>query len=62
MSSPVSRGFRRLRRPSPGKEGRVPPGQYVTQGDRRPAAAGVRNGYDRRRSNLRDMLRGRAGR
>ena len=32
MSGPVSRGFRHLRRPSPGKEGRVPPGQYVTQG------------------------------
>jgi hypothetical protein len=32
MSSPVSRGFRHLRRPSPGEEGRVPPGQYVTQG------------------------------
>jgi DMSO/TMAO reductase YedYZ molybdopterin-dependent catalytic subunit len=35
MSSPVSRGFHRLRRPtdSPaGQQGRVPPGQYVTQG------------------------------
>jgi hypothetical protein len=32
MSSPVSRGFRHLRRPSAGEEGRVPPGQYVTQG------------------------------
>jgi hypothetical protein len=32
MSSPVSRGFRHLRRPSSGEEGRVPPGQYVTQG------------------------------
>jgi len=32
MSSPVSRGFRHLRRPSVGEEGRVPPGQYVTQG------------------------------
>ena len=32
MSSPVSRGFRHLRRPSAAKEGRVPPGQYVTQG------------------------------
>jgi DMSO/TMAO reductase YedYZ molybdopterin-dependent catalytic subunit len=31
MSSPVSRGFRHLRRPSAGEEGRVPPGQYVTQ-------------------------------
>ena len=31
-SSPVSRGFRHLRRPSAGQEGRVPPGQYVTQG------------------------------
>jgi DMSO/TMAO reductase YedYZ molybdopterin-dependent catalytic subunit len=31
MSSPVSRGFRHLRRPAPGEEGRVPPGQYVTQ-------------------------------
>jgi hypothetical protein len=26
MSSPVSRGFRHLRRPSSGEEGRVPPG------------------------------------
>jgi hypothetical protein len=32
MSSPVSRGFRRLRRPSAEQEGRVPPGQYITQG------------------------------
>jgi DMSO/TMAO reductase YedYZ molybdopterin-dependent catalytic subunit len=35
MSSPVSRGFRHLRRPadpSATEEGRVPPGQYVTQG------------------------------
>ena len=32
MSSPVSRGFRHLRRFSAGEEGRVPPGQYVTQG------------------------------
>jgi DMSO/TMAO reductase YedYZ molybdopterin-dependent catalytic subunit len=32
MSSPVSRGFRHLRRPSAGEEGRVPLGQYVTQG------------------------------
>jgi hypothetical protein len=32
MSSPVSRGFRHLRRPSADQEGRVPPGQYVTQG------------------------------
>ena len=32
MSSPVSRGFRHLRRPSAGEAGRVPPGQYVTQG------------------------------
>src|SRR6266568_3098442 len=32
MSSPVSRGFRHLRRPSAEQEGRVPPGQYVTQG------------------------------
>jgi ferredoxin-NADP reductase len=35
MSSPVSRGFRHLRRPadpSAAEEGRVPPGQYVTQG------------------------------
>ena len=31
MSSPISRGFRHLRRPSDGEEGRVPPGQYVTQ-------------------------------
>jgi len=31
MSSPVSRGFRHLRRPSAGEEGRVPPGQYVTK-------------------------------
>ena len=31
MSSPISRGFRRLRRPSAGEQGRVPPGQYVTQ-------------------------------
>ena len=30
MSRPVSRGFRHLRRPSVGEEGRVPPGQYVT--------------------------------
>jgi hypothetical protein len=30
MSSPVSRGFRHLRRPSAGEEGRVPPGQYAT--------------------------------
>ena len=32
MSSPISRGFHRLRRPPAGEEGRVPPGQYVTQG------------------------------
>jgi len=32
MSPPVSRGFRRLRRPSAGEDGRVPPGQYVTEG------------------------------
>jgi DMSO/TMAO reductase YedYZ molybdopterin-dependent catalytic subunit len=32
MSSPVSRGFRRLHRPPAGQEGRVPPGQYVTGG------------------------------
>jgi hypothetical protein len=35
MSSPVSRGFRHVRRPadSPaGQEGRAPPGQHVTQG------------------------------
>jgi hypothetical protein len=35
MSSPVSRGFRHLRRPadpSAAEEGRVPPGRYVTQG------------------------------
>ena len=31
MSSPVSRGFRRVRRPSAGEQDRVPPGQYVTQ-------------------------------
>ena len=31
MSSPISRGFRHLRRPSDGEQGRVPPGQYVTQ-------------------------------
>ena len=30
MSSPVSRGFRHLRRPPAGEDGRVPPGQYVT--------------------------------
>jgi len=28
--SPISRGFRHLRRPSAEQEGRVPPGQYVT--------------------------------
>jgi len=28
---PVSRGFRRLRRPSDDEAGRVPPGQYVTR-------------------------------
>src|SRR5580704_8985316 len=32
MSSPVSRGFRHLHRSSVGQEGRVPPGQYVTEG------------------------------
>ncbi len=32
MSGPVSRGFRHLRRPTADHEGRVPPGQYVTQG------------------------------
>ena len=32
MSSPVSRGFRHLRRPPADQEGQVPPGQYVTQG------------------------------
>jgi DMSO/TMAO reductase YedYZ molybdopterin-dependent catalytic subunit len=32
MSGPVSRGFRHLRRPPAGHEGRVTPGQYVTQG------------------------------
>jgi DMSO/TMAO reductase YedYZ molybdopterin-dependent catalytic subunit len=32
MSSPVSRGFRHLHRAPPGQEGRVPPGQYVTDG------------------------------
>ena len=31
MSSPISRGFRRVRRPSDGEQGRVPPGQHVTQ-------------------------------
>ena len=31
MSSPISRGFRHLRRPWDCEEGRVPPGQYVTQ-------------------------------
>jgi hypothetical protein len=31
MSSPISRGFSRLRRPSDGEQGRVPPGPYVTQ-------------------------------
>src|SRR5215831_2225591 len=31
MSSPISRGFRHLRRPSDAEQGRVPPGQYVTQ-------------------------------
>jgi DMSO/TMAO reductase YedYZ molybdopterin-dependent catalytic subunit len=31
MSRPISRGFRHLRRPSDGEQGRVPPGQYVTQ-------------------------------
>jgi DMSO/TMAO reductase YedYZ molybdopterin-dependent catalytic subunit len=30
--SPVSRGFRRLHRAPAGKEDRVPPGQYVTNG------------------------------
>jgi DMSO/TMAO reductase YedYZ molybdopterin-dependent catalytic subunit len=30
--SPVSRGFRGLRRTPAGEEGRVPPGQYVTEG------------------------------
>jgi DMSO/TMAO reductase YedYZ molybdopterin-dependent catalytic subunit len=32
MSSPVSHGFRHRRHPSLDEEGRVPPGQYVTQG------------------------------
>jgi len=32
MSSPVSRGFRHLRRPSPGQDGRVPPGQRIDLG------------------------------
>jgi hypothetical protein len=32
MSSPVSHGFRHLRHPSLDEEGRVPPGQYVTEG------------------------------
>jgi hypothetical protein len=32
MGSPVSRGFRHLRRPSTDQESRVAPGQYVTQG------------------------------
>jgi hypothetical protein len=31
MSSPISRGFRHLRRPSDSEQDRVPPGQYVTQ-------------------------------
>ena len=31
MSSPISRGFRHLRRPSDGEQGKVLPGQYVTQ-------------------------------
>jgi DMSO/TMAO reductase YedYZ molybdopterin-dependent catalytic subunit len=31
MSRPVSRGFHRVRRPSAAQDGRVPPGQYVTQ-------------------------------
>ena len=30
--SPVSRGFHHLRRAAAGEEGRVPPGQYVTEG------------------------------
>src|SRR6266516_1701120 len=30
--SPVSRGFRHFRRAPEGQEGRVPPGQYVTDG------------------------------
>jgi DMSO/TMAO reductase YedYZ molybdopterin-dependent catalytic subunit len=30
--SPISRGFRGRRRPAPGVEGRVPPGQYLTEG------------------------------
>ncbi len=30
--SPVSRGFRHLHRAPAGKESRVPPGQYVTEG------------------------------
>ena len=30
--SPVSRGFRHFRRAPDGQEGRVPPGQYVTDG------------------------------
>jgi DMSO/TMAO reductase YedYZ molybdopterin-dependent catalytic subunit len=32
MSRPVSRGFHHLRRPSAEQEGRVPPGQYLTDG------------------------------
>jgi DMSO/TMAO reductase YedYZ molybdopterin-dependent catalytic subunit len=31
MTSPVSRGFHRKRRPSAGEDNRVPPGQYVTR-------------------------------
>ena len=30
--SPVSRGFRHLHRAPAGEEGRVPPGQYLTEG------------------------------
>ena len=32
MMSPVSRGFRGLRRASAGEAGRLPPGQYITEG------------------------------
>ena len=32
MSSPVSHGFHRLHRPAADQDGRVPPGQYVTEG------------------------------
>src|SRR5579862_4187579 len=31
MTAPVSRGFHHLRRPSAAEQGRVPPGQHVTQ-------------------------------